>query len=146
MAGDESRGGVRREFLRGAFIRHLLPVLGGAWLSLSSFSAQAAAVCDPAPGQKVFETRCSACHSLSEHKVGPRLDGVFGRKVGSAEGFAYSPTLEQAGFKWDAEKLNGFLNAPMSFLPGTAMGFGGLHNTDERQSVVCFLQRQGSQS
>lgn len=113
---------------------------------LCNLSAQAAEACDPAPGRQLFEAKCTACHSLTEHKVGPRLNDVYGRKAGSAEGFTYTPTLEQAGFTWDAEKLDAFLSGPMNFLPGTAMAFGGLHKTEERQAVICMLHQQGIKS
>ncbi len=69
-------------------------------LGLCAISGTAAAACDAAAGQKLFESKCTACHSLAEHKVGPRLHDVYGRKVGTAQGFGYTPTLEQAGFTW----------------------------------------------
>lgn len=111
-----------------------------------SLSVQAAEGCDPEPGRQLFETKCTACHSLTEHKVGPRLNDVYGRKAGSAEGFTYTPTLEQAAFTWDEKKLDAFLSGPMSFLPGTAMAFGGLHKPEERQAVICMLRQQGIKS
>ncbi|MDF5993224.1 c-type cytochrome [Pseudomonas aeruginosa] len=103
-------------------------------LGLCAISGTAAAACDAAAGQKLFESKCTACHSLAEHKVGPRLHDVYGRKVGTAQGFGYTPTLEQAGFTWNAEKLDAFLSGPMNFLPGTAMAFGGLRKQDDRQT------------
>lgn len=123
---------------------YLLTALG--LLGVINLSAQAAESCDPVAGQKIFETRCSACHSHSEHKVGPQLGGVFGRKVGSAAGFGYTPALQQAGFTWDAEKLDAFFAGPMTFLPGTAMAFGGLRKAEERQSLTCYLRQKGGKS
>ena len=113
-------------------------------LGLCAISGTAAAACDAAAGQKLFESKCTACHSLAEHKVGPRLHDVYGRKVGTAQGFGYTPTLEQAGFTWNAEKLDAFLSGPMNFLPGTAMAFGGLRKQDDRQNIICFLEQQNS--
>ena len=86
-------------------------------LGLCAISGTAAAACDAAAGQKLFESKCTACHSLAEHKVGPRLHDVYGRKVGTAQGFGYTPTLEQAGFTWNAEKLDAFLSGPMRYRP-----------------------------
>ncbi|MCY1277491.1 Cytochrome c-552 [compost metagenome] len=111
-------------------------------LGLSGLSNMSMAACDAAAGQKLFDSKCTACHSLSAHKVGPRLNDVYGRQVGTAEGFGYTPTLEQAGFTWDAEKLDAFLSGPMNFLPGTAMAFGGLRKQEDRQNVICFLDQQ----
>ncbi|BAN48048.1 cytochrome c family protein [Metapseudomonas resinovorans] len=111
-------------------------------LGLCVTAAKAQADCDAAAGQKLFESKCTACHSLAEHKVGPRLQDVYGRQVGTAQGFGYTPTLEQAGFAWNAEKLDAFLSGPMNFLPGTAMAFGGLRKQDDRQKIICFLEQQ----
>lgn len=119
-------------------------LVGIGLASMSCLPALAAEPCDAGEGQKLFETKCTACHSLSEHKVGPRLHDVYGRKAGTADGFGYTPALEQAGFTWNDEKLNAFLSGPMNFLPGTAMAFGGLHKTEDRQAVICFLRQQGS--
>lgn len=115
-------------------------------ISLSSGAGMAFADCDAAAGQKVFETKCTACHSLAEHKVGPRLHDVVGRKAGTAAGFSYTPALEQAGFTWDPQRLDTFLTSPMSMLPGTAMAFGGLRKSEERQQIICFLGKQGAKS
>ena len=130
--------------MNGRYAHHLCAAFG--LLGLISLPAQAAEACDSTAGQKLFETRCTTCHSLAEHKVGPKLGDVFGRKAGSASGFAYTPALEQAGFTWDSEKLDAFLSGPMTFLPGTAMAFGGLRQAEERQALTCYLRQQGPSS
>jgi cytochrome c len=48
---------------------------------------------DAANGEKVF-VQCKACHQIGEkakNAVGPVLNGLFGRKAGTVEGFNYSP-------------------------------------------------------
>ncbi|HBO3198039.1 TPA: c-type cytochrome [Pseudomonas aeruginosa] len=130
--------------MNGRYAFQLFAALG--LQGLINLPAQAAEACDPAAGQKLFETRCTTCHSLAEHKVGPKLGDVFGRKAGSAPGFTYTPTLEQAGFTWNTEKLDAFLSGPMTFLPGTAMAFGGLRQAEDRQALTCFLSQQGPHS
>lgn len=114
-------------------------------LGLSGLSNLAMAACDVTAGQKVFESRCAACHSLAEHKVGPYLHDVVGRQVGTAPGFGYTLALEQAGFTWDAQRLDAFLSSSMNFLPGTAMAFGGLRKPEDRQNIICFLEQQERQ-
>ena len=98
-------------------------------------------------GGAVFENRCASCHAVAPDAppmAGPNLDGVVGRRVGSAPGFDYSPVLEQAGRDgdaWDAERLLGFLADPEGMYPGVWMGANGLHDEAERRAVVDWLQR-----
>ena len=52
--------------------------------------------------------RCMACHSFEKggpNKVGPNLFGVYGRKVGMAEGFRYSPVMKTHAWSWDEAHL-----------------------------------------
>jgi cytochrome c len=95
-------------------------------------------------GAKLF-TPCRACHSLDAAEQGlpgPNLSGLIGRKVGSAEGFDYSPALRKAnadGLRWDAERLDRFLTDPAGMFPGLWMSIRGIEDAGERQALVRFL-------
>lgn len=99
---------------------------------------------DPEKGANVFK-KCMACHAIGEgakNKVGPELNGIVGRKMGSVEGFNYSDTLKQhnaAGEVWDAEKLNKYLQNPKGYLPGIKMVFAGLPKDSDRADLEAYL-------
>ncbi|MCY1375365.1 hypothetical protein D9M69_627750 [compost metagenome] len=58
-------------------------------------------------------------------------------------GYTYSADLAGAKANWSAEQLDKWLTAPAKMFPDTTMAFGGLRKTEERQAVLCFLQKQG---
>ncbi len=96
---------------------------------------------DAGAGERVFR-RCSACHKVEDgaNGVGPHLYGVVDREVGSVAGFnSYSGALEQVADVWSAENLNGFLEDPAGYAPGTTMGFAGLGSVEDRANVIAYL-------
>ena len=95
-------------------------ILGAIALGCTSFiAAGAAAEGDPAAGERAFR-QCAACHTLDgSHRVGPSLQGIFGRTAGTADGFRYSPDIVaagEAGLVWDAETIFTYLENPPEFL------------------------------
>ena len=96
--------------------------------------------CDIEAGKKAFN-KCVACHSMEpgQHMMGPSLHGLMGREVGTAEGFVYSPAMEEADFTWTEETLSAFLESPMQYVPGTTMPFGGIKKPEQRQALNCYL-------
>jgi cytochrome c2 len=79
-------------------------------------------VSDAGRGERLYESRCGACHSLETNRVGPRHGGVFGRRVASVKDYRYSPALQQRSFVWDERMLDRWLENPTALVPGTAMG------------------------
>jgi cytochrome c len=96
---------------------------------------------DPQAGARSFVV-CSACHSTQRDSgtlIGPNLWAVVDRPVASATGFEYSPDLKVAGGTWTRERLDQFLTSPMTFAPGTRMGFVGIADPQERANVIAYL-------
>lgn len=63
---------------------------------------------DAKKGAGLFKTRCAQCHTLEAgggNKIGPALHGLFGRKTGSVDGYAYTDANKQKGITWDEETL-----------------------------------------
>lgn len=97
---------------------------------------------DAGKGERVFN-KCKACHSLEEgdNGTGPYLHGVVGRDVSAVDGFSYSGSLVAVADVWTPENLNGFLENPAGYAPGTAMGFSGLGNIEDRANLIAFLDQ-----
>ena len=95
---------------------------------------------DTGAGEKVF-AKCKACHKLDgTNGTGPHLNGVVDRAKGSVAGFRYSEVLlARAGEAWTPDNLNGFLENPKGYLPGTSMGFAGLPKVQDRANVIAYL-------
>lgn len=111
--------------------------------ALFAATSQAQAEASLERGQMLFQTKCSICHNsdaAAGHAVGPNLHGVVARKIGSAEGFAYSAAMSGSTGNWSAERLDAFLTSPATDLPGTAMPFSGLKKAEDRQALILFLQ------
>jgi len=92
-------------------------------------------------GQKVFN-KCKACHEAAElkNKVGPSLKGLFGRKAGSLEGYAYSDAMKSSGITWGEDTLKTYLADPKAIIPGTKMSFPGLKKEEEIENVIAYLE------
>jgi cytochrome c len=93
-------------------------------------------------GRAVF-ARCRSCHTITEggpNMTGPNLYGVFGRQAGTHEKYNYSPAVKAAGFAWDAERLDHWLENPRTFLKGTKMTFAGIPDATDRRDVIAFLK------
>jgi cytochrome c len=117
-------------------------------VDMAAIQAQIAAL--PAPynegdyeaGRRVF-AQCRSCHTIEAggpNRVGPNLHGLFGREIGSAAGFAYSPAVEQASFVWDGAQLDEWLANPRTFLPGNRMAFAGVRDATQRRDLIAYLK------
>lgn len=94
---------------------------------------------DAARGRAVFEKRCIGCHTLTQDREGPRLQGVYGRTSGSVPGFAYSAALKKAHLVWSDGLLERWLKGPEDLVPGTNMDFRVV-KAQERLDLVRFLR------
>jgi cytochrome c len=90
---------------------------------------------------------CRSCHTTApggDDMTGPNLWGIFGRKAGSKASFTYSDDLKNAGWAWDAERLDKWIANPRTVLPGTKMTFIGIPVANDRRDVIAFLKVQTS--
>ena len=110
-------------------------------LVLTVFAMAAFAQGDPKKGKKTFR-KCKSCHALEvgRNKVGPTLYGVYGSVAGKVDGFKYSKAMASSGIIWDEAALNGFLENPKKYLPGTKMSFSGLKKKSQRENVIAYFK------
>lgn len=102
------------------------------------------AAADASAGERVFR-QCQACHKVEDgaNATGPHLFGVVGRNVGAVDGFAYSGALSEVAEVWSAENLNGFLENPRGWAPGTSMSYNGLSDVEDRANLIAWLDSVG---
>ncbi len=97
---------------------------------------------DAANGQKLYQSRCTACHSVEVSVVGPAHRGVFGRKAGSLEKFNYSAALKKLADKkviWNEKTLDQWLADPEKFAPGQTMSLETKEPKD-RADLIAYLK------
>jgi cytochrome c len=98
---------------------------------------------DVARGE-VLGFACAACHKFRAEEgtlIGPHLQGVFGRRAASIEGFQYSPALRQSGLVWTPKSLEAWLANPAGFVEGTTMPFTGYRAAADRRDLIAYLLR-----
>jgi cytochrome c len=110
----------------------------GAVLALAAAAAQAAP--PDLNGQELYG-RCLACHALAYDRTGPRHCGLFGRRAGSAPGFAYSAAMKRSKIVWNAATLDLFLANPAKLVPGTSMTYAGVPDRAERAALIAYLKQ-----
>ena len=114
-----------------------------AWAGLAAGASHAA---DVAKGEAAFVRQCAICHTIDkggEHRLGPNLFGILGRRAGTAQGFRYTNAFRTtAAFEWTEGLLGPWIALPSVMVPGTAMGtFPGVSDRD-KDDIVAYLAAQ----
>jgi cytochrome c len=112
-----------------------------AVMALLAGLTTAAQAQDAAAGEKVFVV-CRACHQVGEtakNAVGPKLNGLFGRKSGSIEGYSYTDANKNSGITWDEATFAEYIKDPRAKIPGTKMVYAGLKDEQRIKDLIAFL-------
>jgi cytochrome c2 len=114
---------------------------------LSAPFAEEAPARDESPverGRRVFAAMCVRCHSLDgSPSEGPALNGVLGRRIGSAPGYRYSAALSGSEQSWTPSRLERFIIDPNAEFPGAQMP-SALVTWEDAPALVAYLRTQGS--
>ena len=115
-------------------------LLAGVIVIASSANALAQ---DVAAGENSFK-KCLPCHRVGEgakNLVGPELNGLEGRKSGSAEGYSYTEANKNSGITWDEAQFKEYITNPRTKIPGTKMVFAGISSENERNNLWAYLKQ-----
>jgi cytochrome c len=121
-----------------AFVPSALAALGITLASNGIVHAQ-----DVAAGKTAFN-KCMACHAIGEgakNKVGPELNGLDGRKSGTAEGYSYSEANKNSGITWNEAEFKTYIKDPNAKIPGTKMIFIGVKNETEVNNLWAYVSQ-----
>lgn len=120
---------------------------GSALLALAAFApaVMAERIGDAERGAEIYR-KCAACHMVgaqAKNRIGPHLNGIFGRKAAALDGFRYSDAMRRAGADgliWELDKLDAYLENPKALVTGTRMSFAGIRSLDDRHDVLAYLR------
>jgi cytochrome c len=94
---------------------------------------------DAEHGKAIFKA-CAACHAMDHaNRIGPGLEGIIGRRAGTAPSFRYSDAIKQSGIVWDTKTLDAYLESPQKVVPGNKMTYAGVKNPTDRTDLVTYL-------
>jgi cytochrome c len=112
-------------------------------IATSATASSVALAQDVAAGKTSFN-KCLACHAIGEgaqNKVGPVLNGLDGRKSGTAPNYNYSDANKNSGITWDEAQFKEYIRDPKAKIPGTKMAFAGIKKDTEVNDLWAFVSQ-----
>jgi cytochrome c len=115
------------------------------WLvpACAAFCTSASLAQGLAEGESTFN-KCLPCHAVSEgakDKDGPKLNGLDGRKIGTASGYRYSKGYEDAGIVFNEAIFSNYIKDPNAMIPGARMPFMGITNKETTKNLWAYLSQ-----
>jgi cytochrome c len=98
---------------------------------------------DTGAGETSFK-KCMPCHDIGEdakNKVGPELNGLDGRKSGTAPDFNYSDANKNSGITWNEQTFKEYIKDPRAKIQGTKMIFPGIKNEKEVDNLWAYISQ-----
>ena len=112
-------------------------------VAATSAAASGALAQDVAAGKSSFN-KCLPCHAIGEgakNKVGPELNGIDGRKSGSAPDYSYSDANKNSGITWGEAVFKEYIKDPRAKIPGTKMFFPGIKSENEINNLWTYVSQ-----
>jgi len=96
-------------------------------------------------GQASFR-KCDPCHEVgadAKNKLGPKLNGLDGRKAGTIDNFNYTDANKNSDIVWSEATFRDYIRDPRAKIPGTKMLFAGVKNEKEIGDLWAYLNQFG---
>jgi cytochrome c len=116
--------------------RWLVPIFVVSWTGASLGQ-------DIREGESSF-SKCLPCHSVGDgaaNKDGPQLNGLNGRKIGTASGYRYSKGYQEAGIVFNESVFSKYIRNPDEMIPGARMPFMGITNENAISNLWAYLSQ-----
>lgn len=113
--------------------------------SIAAGASFANEIGDIEAGKKLF-SQCKGCHQIgtgAKDRIGPHMNGIFGRRAGAHDGFKYSKSMQRAGtdgLTWTAETLDAYIENPRALVSKTRMSFRGMKDATDRANLLAYLR------
>jgi cytochrome c len=115
-----------------------------ALVMIASATTVPAALAQDAAAGKTSFNKCLACHAIgadANNKVGPELNGLDGRKSGTAADYNYSDANKNSGITWNEAQFKEYIKDPKAKIPGTKMAFAGIKNDKEINDLWAYISQ-----
>jgi cytochrome c len=116
------------------------------WIAVAALIAASTGIAlaqDVAKGANVFK-QCQPCHSIgagAQNKIGPELNGLDGRKAGTARNYTYSDANRNSGIVWNETTFKEYIKDPKAKVPGTKMIFAGVKNEQQANDLWAYIKQ-----
>jgi len=110
---------------------------------LVTASTQAGWAQDLAKGERSFK-KCVLCHAIgpdARNKVGPQLNGLDGRRAGTAADYSYSDATKNSGIVWSESSFKQYIKDPGAMIPGTKKVFAGVKDDQEAGDLWAYIKQ-----
>jgi len=111
-------------------------------VAIASSAAVTSVLAQDAAAGKTSFNKCLPCHAIGDgakNKVGPELNGIDGRKSGTAPDYSYSDSNKNSGITWSKDQFLEYIKDPKAKIPGTKMTFAGIKNETEANNLWTYL-------
>ena len=110
---------------------------------MPQIGANVARADDISDGRAIFLQECLGCHAFACNKDGPKLGGLFGRRVASVDDYdGYTEGLKNSKIIWQADTLDNFFKDPAALFPKSTMATKKVEDPEMRRKLIAFLKTE----